>query len=134
MAKTFEDLVFFRRARVLVRNIYAATKSFPQTEQYGLAQQMRRAAISVLSNCAEAQGRITYGEKRQLLSQARGSLFEVDSQCIAAEDLGFITAEQTKKLRATVRTVGRPLAGYIRWIQNREGRARRTQQLETSNQ
>jgi four helix bundle protein len=120
MPKTFEDLVFFKRARVLIRSVYAVTHSFPRQELYGLVQQMRRAAVSVLSNCAEAQGRVTFGERRQLLSQARGSLFEVDAQCIAAADLGFMTAATLKKLRSRVRAVGRPLSGYIRWVQNCE--------------
>ena len=120
MATKFEDLAFFKRARVLVRNVYAATKSFPRSELYGLVSQMRRAAVSVLSHCAEAQGRLTYGEQRQMLSQARGSLYEVEAQCIAAADLGFLTPEALKSLRARARSVGRPLSGFIRWVQKRE--------------
>jgi four helix bundle protein len=74
---------------MLIRT-YEARASFPRTETYGLISQIRRAAVSVPSNIAEGQGRLTSGEFRQLLGQARGSLLEAETQLAIALDLGFL--------------------------------------------
>jgi four helix bundle protein len=125
MPTTYEKLVVFNRVRVLLRRVYAFTADFSRSELYGIVSQMRRAATSILSNIAESQGRLTYGEARQLLSQARGSLYEVEAQAIAATDLGFLDHGRLSILRARVRSVARPLAGFIRWTQERESEAKR---------
>jgi four helix bundle protein len=59
-------------------------------EIYGLTSQLRRAAVSVVSNIAEGQGRLTSGEFLHFLGQARGSLLEVDTQLEIALDLGYL--------------------------------------------
>ncbi|HEX9405778.1 MAG TPA: four helix bundle protein, partial [Thermoanaerobaculia bacterium] len=100
MAKTFEDLDVFKRALDLMVDVYEATAGFPQREVYGLAAQLRRASVSVVSNIAEGQGRLTPGEWRQLLSHARGSLFEIEAQLIASAMLGFMDSATAKRVRA----------------------------------
>ncbi|MGA9977013.1 MAG: four helix bundle protein [Candidatus Sulfotelmatobacter sp.] len=59
--------------------VYQATEQFPKAETYGLSSQIRRAAVSVASNIAEGQGRLTSGEFMHFLGQARGSLLELDT-------------------------------------------------------
>jgi four helix bundle protein len=120
MPSKFEDLVVFKRAVALLQDVYTATAAFPRSELYGLSSQMRRASVSLLSQIAEGQGRLTYGEWRQFLSQARGSLFELEAQLIAAAHLEFLTAEQCSALRERSRSVGRALAGLIRFVRKRE--------------
>ncbi len=71
--------------------IYRCTEAFPRAETYGLTSQLRRAIVSVVSNIAEGQGRLTVGEFVQFLGQARGSLLEVDAQLAIAVDLGYVT-------------------------------------------
>jgi four helix bundle protein len=124
MPKRYEDLRVFWRARVLVRRTYRVTAAFPKSELYGLVSQMRRAAVSILSNIAESQGRLTYGESRQLLSGARGSLYELEAQAISACDLGFISVRTVAMLRMRIRATARPLTGLIRWTQDREHSAK----------
>jgi len=63
------------------------TQDFPREEQYGLTSQIRRAAVSVASNIAEGQGRLSAGEFRQFLGIARGSNFEVQTQLEIARAL-----------------------------------------------
>jgi four helix bundle protein len=125
MSKTFEDLRAFQRALDLMVEVYKTTEAFPSKELYGLVSQMRRAACSVVSNIAEGQGRLTYGEWRQMLSHARGSLYELQAQAIAANRLGFIDAQSAKHLRQRATGAGRELAGLIDWVNKREAQTKR---------
>src|SRR3954447_15417264 len=107
MSRSYRDLIAWQKALALVQTIYEASASFPKHELYGLTSQIRRAAVSVLSNIAEAQGRLTFGESRQLLSQSRGSLYEVDAQVIAGFHLGYVTSGDCDDIRKHVVDVAR---------------------------
>jgi four helix bundle protein len=107
----FKDLVVWQRAIDLVAEIYLATKEFPKDELYGLTSQVRRAAVSVPSNIAEGQGRLTRGEFRQFLGQAKGSLAEVETQLIIAHRLGYLPSPDC--LLEHLNEVGRLLNGLI---------------------
>jgi len=78
--------------------VYRETERFPKIETNGLSAQLRRASVSVVSNIAEGQGRLTRGEFAHFLGLARGSLLEVDAQIAIAIDLGYLTAETFEKL------------------------------------
>ncbi|HEY3055750.1 MAG TPA: four helix bundle protein [Thermoanaerobaculia bacterium] len=67
------------------QEIYQQTKDFPADERFGLIAQMRRSAVSIPSNIAEGQGRITTGEWIQFVGQARGSLYELQTHILVAE-------------------------------------------------
>ena len=125
MTSKFEELHVFKRAVDLVVDVYAVTGEFPKQELYGMTSQLRRASLSVVNHIAEGQGRLTYGEWRQMLSQARGSLFEIQAQLIASERLGFIDAPTKKRLDDCTEKVGRLLAGLIRYVRRREQESRR---------
>jgi four helix bundle protein len=77
-----------------VKEIYKLTESFPAGEKFGLVSQMRRAAVSIPSNIAEGQARRTTGEFIQFVSQAEGSLAELDTQLVLAEELGHAKLTQ----------------------------------------
>jgi len=83
------DLLVWQEAMAFVRDIYRATDGFPGHEVYGLTSQMRRAAVSVPSNIAEGAGRTSRAEFLRFLSIARGSLCELETQVLLAEDLGY---------------------------------------------
>ena len=93
MARSYRDLLVWKKARALAVRIYKETEHFPRSETYGLTSQIRRAAVSVASNIAEGQGRLTPGEFQQFLGHARGSLLELDTQLAIACDLNYITTE-----------------------------------------
>jgi four helix bundle protein len=82
----YRELLAWQRARMLTGSIYRATECFPAREQFGLAAQMRRAAISVVSNIAEGAGRGSDLELRRFLQIARGSLGELQTQITIASD------------------------------------------------
>jgi len=118
--KTFENLDAFQAAVEMTVTIYEVTEAFPASERYGLQAQMRRAGVSVISNIAEGQGRLTNGEWRQLLSHARGSLYEIEAQLIIARRLRFIGEKDGAKLRVACRRTGKPLAGLITYVRSLE--------------
>ncbi|MFL6247450.1 MAG: four helix bundle protein [Thermoanaerobaculia bacterium] len=129
----FEDLRAFQRAVDLTVDVYVATEGFPRQELYGLTSQLRRASCSIVSNIAEGQGRLSYGERRQLLSQARGSLFEVQAQVIVAQHLNFLGIAEAEHLKKGIRAAGRELAGLIIWVKTREAqnKHRKNQNAQT---
>jgi len=118
--KKFEDLDAFQRAVELSVIVYQSTASFPDAERYGLTAQVRRASVSIVSQIAEGQGRLTNGEWRQFLSQARGSLYEVQAQVILAQALGLIDAATHQRLRSAIIKAAKPLAGLINYVRRRE--------------
>jgi four helix bundle protein len=136
MAKTFEDLRAFQRALDLMVDVYEATKKFPRSELFGLTSQLRRAAGGVVGDIAEGQGRLTYGEWLDMLSRARGSLYEVQGHVIACTRLGFLTPAVAEHLKKLARIAGRELAGLITWVQRRklESKRSRSKPQTTSNE
>jgi len=89
MSSSFMDLVVWQRAIHLSLATYKLTSSFPDSERFGLTNQLRRASVSVASNIAEGYGRSSRGEYLQFLGHARGSNFEVQTQLVIADGLGL---------------------------------------------
>lgn len=102
MARSYRDLLVWQKAMKLALQVYRSTEAFPKTEVYGMTSQVRRAAVSVVSNIAEGQGRLTKGEFRQFLGVARGSLLELDTQLLLANELGYLSLEAAKSLDAEI--------------------------------
>ena len=112
VVRTYKELVAWQKGMALVKAIYALVKQFPKIEQYRLVDQLTRAAVSVPSNIAEGFGRATNKDFAHFLSQARGSLFEVETQLLIAKDLGFVgDVEPELELSSEL---GRILNGLIR--------------------
>lgn len=82
----------------LARNVYSLTEGFPKSELFGLSSQIRRAAVSVPSNIAEGRGRMTDKSFAVFLSQARGSLYELQTQVELAGDLGFVDKKGSEEV------------------------------------
>ena len=93
--KSFKDLIVWQKIYKLVLETYRMTGTFPKSENYGLSQQMRRAAISIPSNIAEGYGRQHKAEYDQFLSIAYGSLLELETQFLLAMDLKYLSRNQT---------------------------------------
>src|SRR5918911_616020 len=94
----FEDLLAWRRARALTAAIYRMTSDGSFAKDYGLRDQIRRAAVSIMSNIAEGFERGRPSEFHQFLSVAKGSCAELRSQLYVALDAGYINEERFKKL------------------------------------
>ena len=94
MPHSYKDLIAWQKSMSLVKNVYLHTRGFPKEEVYGLAAQLRRAAVSVPSNIAEGQGRLSKKEFKHFLSLSRGSLLEVETQLLIAADLHYLSSDR----------------------------------------
>ncbi|MGH9544495.1 MAG: four helix bundle protein [Terriglobales bacterium] len=110
---SFRDLRVWQEAMRLAREVYRSTADFPRYELYGLTQQIRRAAVSVPSNVAEGKGRHSDKEFAHFLFNARGSLLELQTQLILAEQLEYLPEAEGRRLLALAECVGRALSGLI---------------------
>jgi four helix bundle protein len=113
VARTFRDLTVWQKAHEFVLAVYRLTESFPDREKYGLAHQMRRAAVSVPANIAEGFGKRSQAEKSRFLNIAEASLEECRYYLILAQDLGY---GDTGSLTNTLEEVSRLLNAYARAI------------------
>lgn len=121
MSYFFKDLVVWQEAKRFAFEVYAISDNFPKREIYGLTSQIRRAVVSVPSNIAEGQGRLTRGEFMQFLGHARGSLLETVTQLEIAADRKYIDEEQLRSVEQKAFQVLRLLNALIDSLRNEKG-------------
>lgn len=109
--RSYRELVVWRKAMDLVKAIYDGTKTWPKEELYGLTSQIRRSAVSVPSNIAEGQGRTSTKEFLNHLSIAYGSLMEVETQVIIAQEQGYWSDREAEAPLERAAEVGRLING-----------------------
>ncbi|MDR1696633.1 MAG: four helix bundle protein [Rickettsiales bacterium] len=114
--KTIEDMDVYKVAYQLVLSIYKMTEKFPGEEKFGLVSQMRRAAVSIVSNLSEGAARISPNELRQFIGIARGSVSELKTQIKLSCDLGMISKEQSETLQTDAERVRMMLNGFIKTL------------------
>jgi len=108
------------KGHVLAKEIQTVTATFPREELYGITSQLRRAAVSVPSNIAEGHGRLTDRSFAVFLAQARGSLFEMETQLELARDFGYLGDGQWSGLLERCTEVARLINGLLRTIRASE--------------
>ena len=106
---SFEKLDVWQEARLLVKEIYLLTESFPNSEKYGLSNQIQRASVSVVSNIAEGYSRFSPKEQIRFIEVAYGSLTEVYCQLIIAMDLNYINKDKLEKLKPSILKISNQL-------------------------
>jgi four helix bundle protein len=116
--KSFIDLNAWKEGHKLVLDIYRITKNFPKEEQFGLTNQLRRAAVSFTSNVAEGFSRNSYKEKLQFYSMALGSLTEIQNQLLVTRDIGYITKQEFAKIAQQTITINKITNGLIKKSKN----------------
>ena len=110
---SFRELRVWQEAMALTVEVYRSTAGFPKHELYGLSQQMRRAAVSVPSSIAEGKGHYSDKEFSRFLFHARGSLLELQTQLLIAEQLQYFSRADGQRLTAMAEGIGRALSGLI---------------------
>jgi four helix bundle protein len=112
----FEKLDVWREAIAFAEDVYAITRSFPDSERFGLVNQMRRAAVSVSSNIAEGCSRSSPADYSRFLEIAAGSVFEVVSQAEIARLQGFADDDARQTLYRRGDKIVRMLSGLRRTL------------------
>lgn len=113
-ARSFTDLVVWQKAHDAVLDTYKLTKKFPQTENYALTSQMRRAVVSITSNVAEGFSRQSLKEKIQFYYMALGSTTELQNQFIIAKDLNYVSEEEFNSMLDELITINKLINGLIK--------------------
>jgi four helix bundle protein len=117
VGESFRDLIAWQKGMALITAVYRATETFPARERYGLVDQLCRASVSIPSDIAEGRGRLSKKEFLHMVSRARGSSYEVQTQIEAAHNVGFLTREMFEELIEQAGEVSRLLNGLIKNLQ-----------------
>jgi four helix bundle protein len=94
MAHKFKELQIWKRSRLFCSKIYEVTHKFPESEKFGLTNQLRRASVSIPSNIAEGSSRISNKDFARFLQISIGSAYEIETQLLIAFDLKFISKDE----------------------------------------
>src|SRR5262245_35794231 len=108
---SYRDLRVWKESMNLVTSAYAVAKRLQMEERFALANQIRRAAISVPANIAEGHGREHLGDYLYHLSVSNGSLMELETELLAAQRIGYVSEEIVAPSLKLASDVGRMLAG-----------------------
>ena len=112
--KPHKKLNVWQKSIVLIERIYELTRSFPKIEIYGLANQMRRAAISIPANISEGAARQTKKEFIQFLHVAQGSLSELDTHLEISQRLGYLKENSVEEISLLMNDIDKMLTGLIK--------------------
>jgi four helix bundle protein len=109
----YRKLQVWERAHKLTLEVYAATRTFPKDEVFGLMSQLRRAAASIPANIAEGCGRNGDVELARFLTIAMGSANELDYHLLLARDLGYLDSSRYEHLAFEAQGVAKMLATFV---------------------
>ncbi len=107
----FKNIIAWQKSRELVKEVYLLTAMFPKEEVYGLTSQIKRASVSIPSNVAEGTSR---GDKdfSRFLDYSIGSSFELETQLILSNDLGFLSDKSLETITGKVAEVQKIIYGF----------------------
>ncbi|MBV6394936.1 MAG: hypothetical protein HFACDABA_00507 [Anaerolineales bacterium] len=118
-ARNYRELIVWQDGIKLAKSVYKLTEKFPRQEVYALADQIRRAAVSVPSNIAEGQARKSPGDFRRFLHIALGSLAEVDTQLVLAQEFGYIAKEDIDVMDEQIQNLRKKLYALMNSLPER---------------
>jgi four helix bundle protein len=119
--RKFRDLLVWQLSMTLARDVYALTADFPQKEKFGLCSQLCRAAVSIPSNIAEGHGRLSDKAFAVFLGNARGSLFELETQLEIAGSLNYLPTEQLQLMLKDCEKITRMLNALLATLRKENG-------------
>lgn len=112
--KSFKEAIVWQRGYELVLLIYRMTNNFPRSEEFGLKSQLRRAAVSVISNFAEGFRRFSHKERIHYYKMAEGSLEEIKCQTMLSRDLTYLKKTDYDNLEDLQEQIGKLLHTWIK--------------------
>ena len=117
---TFEDLEVYQAARNFRKMMYEIARRLPDIEKFGLASQIRRAALSLTNNIAEGHGRYHYLDQIKFTLQSRGSFEELIDDLNACEDEQYLHEKEIASLKQEGWRVRQLIDGYIRYLRQQK--------------
>ncbi len=113
---THKDLDIWKESIEFVTAIYKITKQFPESEKFALCSQIQRASVSVPSNIAEGAAKQSDKEYLKHLYIALGSLSEIETQIIIANNLGYIKKEDSIVIEEQINILSRKVNSFIKYL------------------
>ena len=118
--KSFEELEVYKAAREFRKKIYKLIRGLPPEEKYNLANQMRRAALSLTNNIGEGHGRFFYQENIQFCRISRGSLMELIDDLNICIDEKYFKQSYLEELKDEGYRINKMMNGYIAYLKKRK--------------
>lgn len=115
----FEELECWQKAKALAVTLYQISKDGEFGKDFSLRDQIRRAAVSIVSNIAEGKERETVSEFIRYLYMAKGSAGEVMTQVIIAEEIGYLDREKSIELRQSIQQLSAMIGALIKKLKGR---------------
>lgn len=116
---SFEKLQVWQIARTLVKSVYIITKQFPDEEKFGLISQLRRAAVSIVSNLAEGSGKSSMKDQIRYVEIAYSSTLEVYCQLMIASDLDYVNEHDLESFKKEIVKITNMLNSLKKSMQDR---------------
>src|SRR5438270_403433 len=117
--QTFEDLDAYKIGREFRKAMYGVARRLPESEKFGLASQVRRAAVSLTNNIAEGHGRYHFLDQIKFVLQSRGSLEEIMDDLNVCEDEQYLASAEIDQLKQEGWRVHKLINGYVRFLRSR---------------
>ena len=117
--RTFEDLEVYQAAREFRKAMYRVARRLPEIEKFGLAAQIRGAAVSLTNNIAEGRGRFHFLDQIKFMLNSRGSLEELLDDLNVCLDENYLPADEVETLKSDGWRVHKLINGYIRFVRGR---------------
>jgi four helix bundle protein len=118
--RSFEDLEVYKAGREFRKAMYQVAKRLPEFEKFGLASQIRRAAVSLTNNLAESHGRFHFLDQIKFTLISRGSLEELMDDLNICADENYLSLSQVEKLKTEGWHVLKLMNGYLRYLRDRK--------------
>jgi four helix bundle protein len=115
-SRSYCDLDVWKLSIELAKGLYSLSSKLPPSENYGLTNQIRRAAVSIPSNIVEGQGRNSAKEFRQFLAIGLGSVAELETQLILTKEIGYLTSEEVRPFLSTLDRVRKMIKALSKGI------------------
>ncbi len=114
----FREMIVWQKSRDLVKDVYTITATYPQSEMYGLTNQMRRASVSIPSNIAEGSGHKSAKEFKRYLEIANSSSLELETQFYLSYDLSFISDDDLKVFINKIHEIQKMIFSFDKTLDN----------------
>ena len=118
--RTFEDLEVYKAAREFRKKMYGVARRLPDFEKFGLASQIRRAAVSLTNNMAEGHGRYHFADQVRFFLGSRGSLQELVDDINVCNDEKYLEGDKVAELKSEAWRVLGLINGYLRYLRDRK--------------